>query len=59
MEPESSVKTGALFMLVTLIPYVIVQSVGFTNVKGEGPSHSKVVPEVWTAMIISAILFIV
>ena len=57
--PNQSVKAGGFLILITLVPYVVVQIGGFMNPKiGEGPPHDKIKWLVLTSLILCVGLFV-
>ena len=57
--PNPGVKAGGFLILITLVPYVVVQIGGFMNPKiGEGPPHDKIKWLVLTSLILSVGLFV-
>lgn len=54
---DKSIKQLGLVMLLTLISYVVVQSVSFTNIK-YGPSHDTILIPAIISLVFSVLLFI-
>lgn len=56
--PRAPIRAGGVLMILTLLPYIIVQIGGFINPKkGEGPPHAQVKWLVFSALLLTVILF--
>ena len=57
--PNPGVKAGGFLILITLVPYVVVQIGGFMNPKiGQGPPHEKIKWLVFSSLILCIALFV-
>ena len=57
--PNPGVKAGGFLILITLVPYIVVQIGGFMNPKiGEGPPHDKIKWLVFSSLILCIALFV-